>query len=152
MARQTPHPHSHEVAYSAGGVCYRLADGEAYVILIATNGRTRWGLPKGHVSTDEAPADAARREVLEETGIGGTVLHLIETIEYWFRARRGRVHKFVDFFLLRYDAGEVVPQEAEVDDAQWFSLNEAISLATFPRERAILEHVRDLWQQGQLSE
>lgn len=150
MVPQPPHPHSNEVAYSAGGVCYRLAGDEAFVVLIATNGRTRWGLPKGHVSTDEAPADAAQREVLEETGISGTVLHLLETIEYWFRARRGRVHKFVDFYLLRYDEGEVVPQVAEVDDAQWFSLDEAIRLATFPRERAILEQVRELWKHSQL--
>lgn len=140
----------HEVAYSAGGVCYRQDDGALYVVLIATNGLTRWGLPKGHISTDERPADAAQREVKEETGVEGTVLHLIETIEYWFRARRGRVHKYVDFYLLRYDVGEILPQETEVDDARWFQLDEAISLASFPQERAVLEQVRELWHGGQL--
>jgi len=141
---------NHEVAHSAGGVCYKVDDEHLHVVLIATNGRTRWGLPKGHVDRDERSADAARREVREETGVHGTVLHLIETIEYWFRARRGRVHKFVDFYLLRYELGEILPQEAEVDDARWFRLDEAIDLATFPQERAILEHVRELWQGGKL--
>jgi 8-oxo-dGTP pyrophosphatase MutT (NUDIX family) len=94
--------------------------------------------------------DAACREVFEETGVEGTALHLIETIEYWFRARRGRVHKYVDFYLLRYEEGEILPQETEVDDARWFSIDEAVAIAAFPRERAVLEHVRELWRRGQL--
>ena len=150
MAPRLPKSGNHEIAHSAGGVCYRFQDGKVYVVLIATNGRTRWGLPKGHVGVRERPADAARREVLEETGVGGTVLHLIETIEYWFRVRHGRVHKYVDFYLLRYEAGEILPQQTEVDDACWFPLDEAIAIAAFPRERAVLEHVRELWQRGQL--
>lgn len=141
---------NHEIAYSAGGVCYRRDEHGLSVVMIATNGLTRWGLPKGHISTDERPADAAQREVKEETGIEGKVLHLIETIEYWFRARRGRVHKFVDFYLLRYEVGEILPQETEVDDARWFPLEEAIKRASFPQERAVLEQVRELWRGGQL--
>ncbi len=150
MASRPRHSNNYELAHSAGGVCYRVDDGQVYVVLIATNGATRWGLPKGQVCRNEQPAAAARREIKEETGVEGTVLRLIETIEYWFRARRGRVHKFVDFFLLRYEVGEILPQEAEVDDARWFALDEAIERATFPQERAILEHVRDLWQSGRL--
>ncbi|HZB96221.1 MAG TPA: NUDIX hydrolase [Herpetosiphonaceae bacterium] len=150
MASHLPRSSNHEIAHSAGGVCYRVADGNVYVVLIATNGRTRWGLPKGHVGTGEQPVDAACREVFEETGVEGTALHLIETIEYWFRARRGRVHKYVDFYLLRYEEGEILPQETEVDDARWFSIDEAVAIAAFPRERAVLEHVRELWRRGQL--
>ena len=104
-----------------------------------------------HICRDEPLADAARRKVMEESGVGGTVLHLLETIEYRFRALNGRLHKFVDFYLLRYEAGEISPQVAEVDDARWFPLDEAIKVATFPRERAILEHVHQLWQRGELS-
>ena len=150
MAARAPQPNNHEVAHSAGGVCYRIENGRAYVVLIATNGSTRWGLPKGQVSTNEAPAAAAQREIMEETGVNGTVIQLLETIEYWFRARRGRVHKFVDFFLLRYEFGDILPQEAEVDDARWFPLDDAIRVATFPRERAVLEHVWELFQRGKL--
>ena len=150
MPLRSRHSDSPELAHSAGGVCYRQEHGQVYVVLIATNGSTRWGLPKGQVCRGEQPAAAARREIKEETGVEGTVQQLIETIEYWFRARRGRVHKFVDFYLLRYEAGDILPQEAEVDDARWFALDEAIKRASFPQERAILEHVRDLWQVGKL--
>ena len=121
------------------------------MVLIATKGATRWGLPKGHISRDEEPATAARREIMEETGVEGTILGLIETIQYWFCARRGRVHKFVDVYLLRYESGDILPQEAEVDDARWFLLDEAIERASFPRERAVLVHVRNLWRSGKLT-
>ncbi len=150
MTRRTPST-GYLTAHSAGGVCYRVVNDTLHVVLIATNGRTRWGLPKGHVGVGETPSDAARREIAEETGIEGRVLQLLEPIEYWFRAGSNRIHKFVDFFLLRYEDGAITPQIAEVDDAAWFALDQAIALASFPRERAVLERVRDLWHRGQLA-
>ena len=150
MARRATRGETNQIAHSAGGVIYRHEGELVYVALIATSGGTRWGLPKGHVFEGETPAAAARREIEEETGLSGAVLQELETIEYWFRAGRARIHKFVDLYLLRYESGEVVPQEAEVDDARWFVLDEAIAVASFPREQAVLERVRGMWQRGEL--
>jgi ADP-ribose pyrophosphatase YjhB (NUDIX family) len=40
----------------------------------------RWSLPAGFVDVDEAPAAAAARECLEETGLNVEITHLIEVI------------------------------------------------------------------------
>lgn len=150
MARRAVRSETNQIAHSAGGVIYRHDGTHVYVALIATSGGARWGLPKGHVFEGETPEAAAQREIEEETGLSGEVLRELETIEYWFRAGRTRIHKFVDLYLLRYLSGEVVPQEAEVDDARWFPLDEAIALASFPREQAVLELVRGMWLRGEL--
>ncbi|GIV98451.1 MAG: NUDIX hydrolase [Herpetosiphonaceae bacterium] len=152
MVRNEPFSQQRSLmAYSAGGVCYRFQNGQLQVVLIATQGTSRWGLPKGQVGEGEAPAEAARRELSEETGIEGTVIQPLETIEYWFRSGSLRVHKFVDFFLLKYSGGSLAPQLTEVDDARWFGIDEAIRLVSFPRERGVLEKVLQLWQSRQLS-
>lgn len=151
MGRRAPRTEPNQIAHSAGGVIFKIENAVVHVALIATSGGSRWGLPKGHVLIDEPPSEAARREIEEETGLRGEVVQSLETIEYWFRAGRSRIHKFVDLYLLRYQHGEVVPQEAEVDDARWFALDEAILIASFPREQAVLKRVRDMWEQGELS-
>jgi 8-oxo-dGTP pyrophosphatase MutT (NUDIX family) len=138
-------------AYSAGGVIYRGDGAGLEVALIATAGGRRWGLPKGHVRRGEAAEVAAAREVAEETGLQGAVERHLATIEYWFRAGATRIHKYVDFFLLRYTGGVLVPQQAEVDDARWFPLDEALKLASFDRERDVLEQVRRLVEDGALN-
>src|SRR6267154_2324888 len=54
---------------SAGGVVFRRPpDGEPRFLLIRDSYRN-WGFPKGHLEPGEPPADAARREVAEETGL-----------------------------------------------------------------------------------
>ena len=75
------------------------------------------------------------REIAEETGLQGDVLRHLATIEYWFRAGPTRIHKYVDFFLVRYPGGVLVPQQAEVDAAHWVPLADALAVASFDRER-----------------
>src|SRR5437867_5640044 len=152
MARNNnPALRDRRTAYSAGGVIYRSNGTNVEVALIATQSGERWGLPKGHVRRGEAAEAAAAREIAEETGLEGDVQRHLATIEYWFRAGSTRIHKYVDFSLLRYTGGALVPQQAEVDDARWFSLDEALRLASFERERDVLELVRGLLEAGDLA-
>jgi 8-oxo-dGTP pyrophosphatase MutT (NUDIX family) len=63
--------------HSSGGAVISTRNGVPHVALIATRGKTRWGLPKGAVSEGETSEQAALREVLEETGVTAKVAGLI---------------------------------------------------------------------------
>jgi 8-oxo-dGTP pyrophosphatase MutT (NUDIX family) len=127
--------------HSSGGAVVSFREGVAYVALIATRNRTRWGLPKGAVSNGETSEHAALREVLEETGLEAVIVKPLDTIEYFFRAGDTLIRKRVDFYLMNYVAGELKPQLSEVDDVEWVELREAIERASFDSERKLLEMV-----------
>jgi 8-oxo-dGTP diphosphatase len=134
-----PDPRKNRNEHSAGGAVISFRNEVPHVALIATRRRTRWGLPKGAVSTGETPEQAALREVLEETGLTAEIVKPLDSIEYFFRAGDTLIHKQVDFFLMRYLSGELTPQLSEVDDVEWVPLPEAIERASFESERKLLE-------------
>jgi 8-oxo-dGTP pyrophosphatase MutT (NUDIX family) len=125
--------------HSSGGAVIAVRDEVAYVALIATRGKTRWGLPKGAVGAGETSEAAALREVLEETGIEAKIVKPLDTIEYFFRAGDTLIQKRVDFYLMDYVSGELRPQLSEVDDVEWVELNAALRRASFDSERKLLE-------------
>jgi 8-oxo-dGTP pyrophosphatase MutT (NUDIX family) len=128
--------------HSSGGAVITTRNGAPHVALIATRGKTRWGLPKGAVGQGETSQQAALREVLEETGLQAEIVKPLDTIEYFFRAGDTLIRKRVDFYLMRYLTGELTPQLSEVDDVEWVELSEAIRRASFESERRLLEVVQ----------
>jgi 8-oxo-dGTP pyrophosphatase MutT (NUDIX family) len=142
MPEQPERPESEE---SAGGVLWRPAAGSGErveVCLIATRGGSRWQLPKGHIAGVETLAQAARREVREETGCDGEIEDDLGTIVFWFYvgagARRRRVRKTVQFYLVRYQSGDTRDHDGEVDEAAWLDAETAVRRLTFESERQIL--------------
>ncbi|MCI5826546.1 MAG: NUDIX hydrolase [Arcanobacterium sp.] len=135
---------------SAGGVIVAVRDGEAYVAVIARRnraGRLEWCLPKGHLEGNETPAQAAVREVSEETGIFGRALKHLTTIDYWFSGHHHRIHKVVHHYLLEAISGTIGVEgdpDHEAEKAEWVPLATVASRLAYPNERKIVSMARDL--------
>lgn len=133
---------------SSGGVAFRRTSAGIEVALISVGKPARWQLPKGIVDPGETPEVTAVREVQEEAGITATLLEKIDTIEYWYVGNKGkqrvRFHKFVHFFLMQYQSGDIGQHDWEVNEARWINLPEAIQELTFKSERLVLEKAERL--------
>ncbi len=101
-------------------------------------GRLLWSLPKGHLEAGESAAQAAVREVAEETGISGEILAELGTIDFWFVADGRRIHKTVHHFLMRAVGGELSDQDVEVTEVAWVPLPELIDRLAYPDERELV--------------
>ena len=131
---------------SAGGVVFRRgADDEVRFLLIRDSYRN-WGLPKGHLEAGEPPADAARREVAEETGLGDLILHgPIQVIDWYFRFRGKTIHKYCHFFLFESKTGDPVPQAEEgITNCTWHPLAASVEAISYDNARSVLERAADM--------
>jgi 8-oxo-dGTP pyrophosphatase MutT (NUDIX family) len=124
----------HEV--SAGGVV--IHQGNVLVIVPArraADGSLVLALPKGHLDEGETAAQAATREVREETGVTAELLGELGEVRYWYVRDRRRVAKSVFFFLFRYVSGDLDDHDDEVLEARWLGLAQAQATLSYPGER-----------------
>jgi 8-oxo-dGTP pyrophosphatase MutT (NUDIX family) len=149
MRKRDPRPHSgHPVLEtSAGGVVFRMQDGEPMFLLIRDSYRN-WGFPKGHLEVDEAADAAAVREVQEETGLDDVQLTgAIETIDWYFRFRGKLVHKVCHFFLMRTECSSTTPQKDEgITACRWACFDEAARLVSYANARTVLLRAHEMVQ------
>ena len=131
-------------AVSAGGVVLAHAEPDAPVALVAhrsVRGTLQWTLPKGAQEPGETVADTAIREVREETGLDVELIGPLDTIDYWFvwAPEQTRYHKFVHYFLMRAIGGDFARHDAEMEEADWFTLEQARRRMSFANERKLLD-------------
>jgi len=131
---------------SAGGIVFRRAADQSISILLIKDSYDHWGLPKGHLEASETPAEAARRETAEETGLDDLVLHgPIRIIDWHFRFRGRYIHKFCHFFLFESPAAEAVPQVDEgITACRWCGLDEALRELSYDNARGVLKRAGEM--------
>ena len=124
--------------FSAGGVVVRRMQGRPFVAVVRVRDQIL-ALPKGHPDGEESAAEAAKREVREETGIEAEVVERLGDVKYWYVRGGERVMKIVAFFLFRYRSGSVENHDHEVEEALWIPLDEAPRRLAYKGEREMAE-------------
>ena len=126
----------------------RTIQGRPHVAAIRPQGKPGvWALPKGKIDPGETAAEAAVREVREETGVEGRLGEKLGDVRYtytatWEGAKGERIFKVVSFFLLTAGRGKIgeidEAMRIEVHEARWLPLDEAPRLLTHKGERAMV--------------
>jgi ADP-ribose pyrophosphatase YjhB (NUDIX family) len=127
---------------SAGGLVVDLSRTTPRGALIGRldrRGRLLWSLPKGHLESGETAEAAAVREVREETGILGSVLAPLGTVDFWFVTEDRRIHKTVHHYLLRAEGGELSDADVEVTEVAWVPLLEIRHRLAYAGERRLVD-------------
>ncbi len=90
-------------------------------LLLAHNSKFREGLYSvlaGYIEPGETPEEAAKREVLEEVGIRIKNLRYIKSQSWPFP------DSLMMGYVAEYESGEITPDNNEIDDADWYSVDD----------------------------
>lgn len=126
------------VFQQAGAVPFRvLPDGTVQVMLI-TNRDGGWIVPKGMIDRGHTPEQTAQTECMEEAGVLGQLgPSVIGTYEYDKGHKRCRVR----LFALRVSEEMERWPEGRWRKRQWLSQKDAVSVASIPAVRMIIERL-----------
>lgn len=127
-------PHTYEyprAALTVDCVVFGFDEGELKVLLIQRGlapFKGKWALPGGFVHVDETIDDAARRELLEETGLTNVFLEQLYTFGTVDRDPRERVVSVAHYALVKL-AEHPATGATDASDAAWFPVAKPPALA-----------------------
>ena len=124
------------IVLAGGGIVWRRGQGGGVeIVLVHRPVHDDWSFPKGKLDRDETEAQAALREVQEETGLWCRLGREVGTTAY--RDPKGRP-KTVRYWEMTPTAG-ILAAANEIDGARWVPLGEAPGLLTYDHDRRLLE-------------
>jgi 8-oxo-dGTP pyrophosphatase MutT (NUDIX family) len=122
---------------------------ECLVLRRAAGGRCpgSWETVHGHIEPGERPAEAATRELKEETGLDAARLYNLSRVESFYQHRIDEVALVPVFVAIVADGGEV-RLGAEHDRFEWLDAAQAEARFAWPRERRALADIMSLLAAG----
>ncbi len=122
---------------------------ECLVLRRAGGGRCpgSWETVHGHIESGERPAEAAARELEEETGLVPLRLYNVSRVESFYQHRIDEV-ALVPVFAAFARADAPVRLGSEHDGYEWLTPAAAESRFAWPRERRALEDILALFRGG----
>ena len=106
-------------------------------ILVIQQAEGHWGFPKGHVEAGETEVQTAIREIKEETNYDVEVNENFRYVETY--SPKEGVEKDVIFFVAKKVAGDMRPQEEEVQNILWLTYEETLERLTYENSKEILK-------------
>lgn len=125
------------IRLTAGGVIMNI-DGD---ILLVHQKSGSWVFPKGGIEKGENPLVAAKREILEETGIEEKDLEQLADSEIFYDrpdSENQSVLQKISMFLFATEKMEVKPVpecQHEIAEARWVKKEEVANLLTAPKDK-----------------
>ncbi len=99
-----------------------------------------WETVHGHIEAGESPAEAGRRELLEETGLAPLSMYNLSRVDLFYQHHPDEV-ALVPVFAAFVEPGAGVRMGSEHDRFEWLAPADARDRFTWPRERRALEDV-----------
>lgn len=129
--------------FSAGGV---VLNPHGQVLVVNQNGNS-WSLPKGHIDPGEDAAEAAIREIKEESGI--SELEYVKDLGDYERHQIGLDGndnpdelKNIRMFLYRSGLQELKPEDPHNPEARWVEPGKVTDLLTHPKDKEFFLRIK----------
>lgn len=132
--------------YSSGGVVLRKRGETVEVLLVQKRDSGVWTLPKGHLDDGETEAEAAEREVHEETGYKVSLREKIGEIQFTYRRNGECFEEIASFFLMDPVEAGRKEEEQEIGEVSWFSLPQALTVMQYENEKKIVIKGGEMFQ------
>ena len=123
-----------EKIVAAGAVIYKKEKDYLFAVIHRPH-HDDWSFPKGKVDLGESIEEAAKREILEETGLIVEFEKKLKSREYEVNGKE----KIVHYWLARNLVEKDFKNNDEVDELLWLSKTDALKTLSYEADRFLLE-------------
>lgn len=127
--------------FSAGGIVF---NDKGEVLITKHSQNHHWGFPKGWIEEGQSIEEAAIREVREEGGVEAKIIDKVGHTKYMYTLKGEKIFKVVTYFLMKYISGDPKDHDWEMEDAGWFTTEEALKTLDFSRDKDLLKKALEM--------
>ena len=133
--------------FSAGGIVYKSAEDNMYILVAQHSQHHGWVFPKGLIGDTiekESKEETALREVEEETGVLGRILKPLTPVTYWYVWEKEKRKKTVYYFLMEFVSGDITKHDHEMEAVEWLPVDEVEKRLSFKTDKQTWDEARKI--------